>query len=109
MLPIAPACAGQAPLYMDWLNRTHPNNLYPFLAVMPSGGIFVQYWNKARIPDPVTFATIKTLPNAPRAINDDKGSCTYPLEGPAVLLSQENPLYRTPRRPRLLRLHHPCG
>ena len=82
---------GQAPLYMDWLDRTHPNNLYPFLAVMPSGGIFVQYWNEARILDPVTFATIKTLPNAPGAVNDDKGGRTYPLEGTAVLLPQEYP------------------
>ncbi len=57
---------GTAPLYMNWHDRTHPNNLYPFLVVLPSGGIFVQYWNEARILDPVTFATIKTLPNAPR-------------------------------------------
>ncbi|KAJ2982466.1 hypothetical protein NUW58_g6433 [Xylaria curta] len=27
-------------LYMDWLARTDPNNLYPFLAVLPGGGIF---------------------------------------------------------------------
>lgn len=83
---------GTPPLYMEWLARTHPNNLYPFLAVMPkSGGIFVQYWNEARILDPVTFATIKTLPNAPGAVNDDKGGRTYPLEGAAVLLPQRWP------------------
>jgi hypothetical protein len=82
---------GTAPLYMDWLDRTHPNNLYPFLAVMPSGGIFVQYWNEARILDPVTFATTKVLPNAPGAVNDDKGGRTYPLEGAAVLLPQKFP------------------
>jgi len=33
-------------LYMDWLERTDPNNLYPFLAVLPHGGIFVQYYNE---------------------------------------------------------------
>jgi hypothetical protein len=82
---------GQAPLYMDWLDRTHPNNLYPFLCVLPGGGIFVQYWNEARILDPVTFATIKTLPNTPGAVNDDKGGRTYPLEGTAVLLPQKYP------------------
>ncbi len=82
---------GTPPLYMDWLDRTTPNNLYPFLAVLPSGGIFVQYWNEARILDPVTFATIKTLPNTPGAVNDDKGGRTYPLEGTAVLLPQIYP------------------
>ncbi|KAG7287648.1 hypothetical protein NEMBOFW57_007161 [Staphylotrichum longicolle] len=65
--------------------------LYPFLAVMPSVGISVQYWNEARILDPVTFSTIKTLPNAPGAIHDDNGGCIYPLDGPAVLLPQECP------------------
>ncbi|KAL2015330.1 hypothetical protein VTK56DRAFT_5792 [Thermocarpiscus australiensis] len=82
---------GQAPLYMDWLDRTHPNNLYPFACVLPGGGIFVQYWNEARILDPVAFATTKVLPNAPGAVNDDKGGRTYPLEGTAVLLPQKYP------------------
>lgn len=82
---------GTAPLYMDWLDRTHPNNLYPFICVLPGGGIFVQYWNEARILDPVTFATTKVLPNAPGAVNDDKGGRTYPLEGTAVLLPQKYP------------------
>ncbi|KXX74964.1 putative fungistatic metabolite [Madurella mycetomatis] len=82
---------GQAPLYMDWLDRTHPNNLYPFICVLPGGGIFVQYWNEARILDPVTFDTLQTLPNAPGAVNDDKGGRTYPLEGAAVLLPQKYP------------------
>lgn len=82
---------GQAPLYMDWLDRTHPNNLYPFVCVLPGGGIFVQYWNEARILSPVNFATTKVLPNAPGAVNDDKGGRTYPLEGTAVLLPQRYP------------------
>ncbi len=50
-------------LYMDWLSRTNPNNLYPFVCVLPSGGIFVAYWNEARILDQTTFDTIKVLPN----------------------------------------------
>ncbi len=82
---------GQAPLTMDWLVRTHPNNLYPFVAVMPGGGIFVQYWNEARIISQVDFSTLKVLPNVPGAVNDDKGGRTYPLEGTAVLLPQKWP------------------
>lgn len=27
-------------LFMDWLERTDPNNLYPFMHVLPSGNIF---------------------------------------------------------------------
>jgi len=82
---------GTPPVYMEWLERTHPNNLYPYVAVLPGGGIFVQYWNEARILDPVTFDTIKTLPNAPGAVNDPKGGRTYPLEGAAALLPQRYP------------------
>ncbi|XXG94458.1 FKBP12-associated protein [Hypoxylon texense] len=78
-------------LYMDWLERTDPNNLYPFLTILPGGGIFVAYWNEARILDEVTFDTIKTLPNMPGAVNDDLGGRTYPLEGTAVLLPQFAP------------------
>ncbi|KAH6634407.1 glyoxal oxidase-like protein [Chaetomium sp. MPI-SDFR-AT-0129] len=82
---------GTAPLYMDWLDRTHPNNLYPFLCVLPGGGIFVQYWNEARILNPVTFATTTVLPNTIGAPNDPKAGRTYPLEGTAVLLPQKYP------------------
>ncbi|KAI1394131.1 putative glyoxal oxidase [Hypoxylon trugodes] len=78
-------------LYMDWLERTDPNNLYPFLSVLPGGGIFVAYWNEARILDEVTFDTTKTLPNMPGAVNDDLGGRTYPLEGASVLLPQFAP------------------
>ncbi|KAK0632014.1 hypothetical protein B0T14DRAFT_490452 [Immersiella caudata] len=82
---------GAPPLYMDWLERTDPNNLYPFVAVLPSGGIFVAYWNEARILDEDTFNTIKVLPNAPGAVNDPLAGRTYPLEGAAVLLPQRYP------------------
>jgi hypothetical protein len=44
-------------LFMDWLQRTDPYNLYPFLTVLPSGKIFVGYYNEARILDASTFAT----------------------------------------------------
>lgn len=76
---------------MDWLQRTDPNNLYPFLSILPGGGIFVAYWNEARILDEVTFDTITTLPNMPGGVNDDLGGRTYPLEGTAVLLPQFAP------------------
>ncbi|KAI6783787.1 putative glyoxal oxidase precursor [Emericellopsis cladophorae] len=82
---------GGAPLYMEWLERTDPNNLYPYLAVLPSKGIFVSYWNEARILDENTFETIKTLPNIPGAVNDPMGGRTYPLEGTSVLLPQKAP------------------
>ncbi|CAI4216449.1 unnamed protein product [Parascedosporium putredinis] len=82
---------GTPPLYMDWLERTDPNNLYPYLFVLPSGGIFVSYWNEARILDEKTFETIRILPNIPGAINDPYGGRTYPLEGTAVLLPQRAP------------------
>lgn len=82
---------GTKPLYMDWLERTDPNNLYPFACVLPSGGIFVAYYNEARILDETNFNTIKTLPNIPGAVNDPMGGRTYPLEGTAVLLPQYAP------------------
>ena len=49
ILPTPPG--GDTVLFMDWLNRTDPNNLYPFLVVLPGGGVFVGYYNEARILD----------------------------------------------------------
>ncbi|KAI1323225.1 hypothetical protein F5Y16DRAFT_351006 [Xylariaceae sp. FL0255] len=78
-------------LYMDWLERTDPNNLYPFLSVLPGGGIYVGYWNEARILDEVTFETIKVLPNITGSVADPTAGRTYPLEGASVLLPQYAP------------------
>ncbi|KAG4435070.1 hypothetical protein IFR05_009460 [Cadophora sp. M221] len=78
-------------LTMEWLQRTDPYNLYPFLAVLPSGGIFVAYYNEARILNEVTFATTKTLPNMPGSVGNPDGGRTYPLEGTMVLLPQYAP------------------
>ncbi|RPD53575.1 galactose oxidase [Lentinus tigrinus ALCF2SS1-7] len=78
-------------LFMDWLNRTDPNNLYPFLHMLPSGNIFVGYYNEARILDPVTFDTVKTLPNMPGSVVSPLAGRTYPLEGTAVLFPQHAP------------------
>ncbi|KAI0909694.1 WSC domain-containing protein [Ustulina deusta] len=78
-------------LYMDWLARTDPNNLYPFLAVLPGGGIFVGYWNEARILNEVTFDTTTVLPNMPGSVINPLSGRTYPLEGASVLLPQVAP------------------
>ncbi|KAI1981283.1 hypothetical protein LOZ39_006609 [Ophidiomyces ophidiicola] len=82
-------------LFMDWLQRTDPNNLYPYLTPLPSGNIFVAYFNEARILNEVTFDTVRTLPNMPGAVNNNDGGRTYPLEGTMVLLPQHAP-YKDP-------------
>ena len=40
-------------VYLDWLQRTDPNNLYPFLHVLPSGRIFVGECEKTDFLDPL--------------------------------------------------------
>ena len=81
---------GFGTVYLDFLNRTDPNNLYPFLAVLPSG-MFIAYYNEARILDENTFQTIKQLPNIPGAVNDPTAGRNYPLEGTMVLMPQYAP------------------
>ena len=39
ILPKPPG--GNTTVYLDWLQRTGPNNMYPFVTVLPSGGLFV--------------------------------------------------------------------
>ena len=90
-LEILPKPAGGTVVMCDYLQRTDPYNLYPYLAVLPSGGIFVAYYNEARILDEVTFETAKVLPNIPAAVNNFLGGRTYPFEGTAVLLPQHAP------------------
>lgn len=83
--------AGNSVMNLDFLNRTDPYNLYPFLAVLPSGGIFIAYYNEARILDERTFATTKQLPMIPGSVNNFQAGRTYPLEGTAVLMPQRAP------------------
>ena len=64
---------------------------YPFLAVLPGGGIFAAYWNEARILNEVTFETTKVMPTIPGAVNSNSSGRTYPLEGTAVLFPQHAP------------------
>ncbi|KAI0018314.1 putative glyoxal oxidase [Xylariomycetidae sp. FL0641] len=79
------------PVYMDWLNKTDPYNLFPFLTNLPSGNVLAVYYNQARILDAKTFQTISVLPQIPTAVNNPAGGRTYPLEGTAVLLPQMAP------------------
>ncbi|KAL8965658.1 MAG: hypothetical protein Q9197_006397 [Variospora fuerteventurae] len=90
-LEVLPRPPGAGVYTAEWLLRTDPNNLYPFLAILPSGGIFVAYYNEARILDERTFDTIKTLPNIPGSVNNPGAGRTYPLEGTAMLLPQYAP------------------
>ena len=39
ILPTTPG--GSTLVFLDWLNRTDPYNLYPYLQVLPSGKLFV--------------------------------------------------------------------
>jgi hypothetical protein len=39
ILPRIPG--GNTTVYLQWLQQTDPNNLYPFLHVLPGGNIFV--------------------------------------------------------------------
>ena len=92
-LEILPKPAGgDTVVDLDFLSRTDPYNLYPFVIVLPSKNLFVGkfenclvteyhlitfffqgYYNEARILEPVTFTTITQLPNIPGAVND----CAY--------------------------------
>ena len=91
-LEVLPKPAGGTTMYLDFLNRTDPYNLYPFLHVLPSSGnIFIGYYNEARILDKNTFATVKTLPLIPGQVNNNISGRTYPFEGTAVLMPQKAP------------------
>ncbi|KAI0294118.1 galactose oxidase [Multifurca ochricompacta] len=89
ILPTIPG--GSTQIFLDWLARTDPNNLYPFLHILPSGLIFAGYYNEARLLDPVTFNTVKVLPNIPGSVTSFLAGRTYPMEGASVLLPQSAP------------------
>ncbi|EME81961.1 uncharacterized protein MYCFIDRAFT_165158 [Pseudocercospora fijiensis CIRAD86] len=75
----------------DYLRRTDPNNLYPFLINLPSGNIFVGYYNEALLLDPVSLQPVKQLPNMPGSVNRPDSGRTYPFEGTAVVMPQHAP------------------
>ncbi|EMC92658.1 hypothetical protein BAUCODRAFT_114446 [Baudoinia panamericana UAMH 10762] len=89
-LEVLPSPSGEV-IYCDYLDRTDKNNLYPFLAVLPSGGIFVGYDNEARILDPVSLQTKQVLPNMPGAVNNFLGARTYQFSGVMMLMPQYAP------------------
>ena len=90
-LEVLPKPAGGGVQYCDYLDRTDPYNLYPYLAVLPSGGIFIGYYNEARILDETTLNTKRVLPNIPGAVNDFLGGRSYPMEGTSMLMPQHAP------------------
>ncbi|KAA1470743.1 copper radical oxidase [Dentipellis sp. KUC8613] len=91
-LEILPRPAGgDTTVFLDFLNRTDPNNLYPFLFNLPSGNVFIGYYNEARILNPENWDVVKVLPNMPGSVNSFLSGRTYPLEGSAVLLPQFAP------------------
>lgn len=90
-LEILPNPPGGQLKYLDFLYRTDPNNLYPFLAILPSGNIVILYYNEARILEPVNFNTIKNLPNMPGSVNNFLAGRSYPLEGTGFLFPQYAP------------------
>ena len=95
--------------FLDYLNRTDPNNLYPFLLMLPSSRVFIGasspherrlsrsnsngigYYNEARILDPVTLDTYQVLPNIPGSVTSFLAGRTYPMEATAVLFPQYPP------------------
>lgn len=77
--------------HCDYLERTDPNNLYPFLFVLPSGNIFVGYYNEALLLDPSSLSPIRQLPNMPGSVNRPDSGRTYPFAGTAMLLPQRAP------------------
>jgi hypothetical protein len=48
-------------------------------------------YNEARILDPVTFATVKVLPNIPGSVSGPSAGRTFPNQGVSVLLPQHAP------------------
>lgn len=86
-----PDGTGDTWMFLDYLNRTDPYNLYPFLHVLPSGRIFIGYYNEARLLDPVTLQTDVVLPNMPGSVTSPLAGRTYPMEGTAVMMPQYAP------------------
>jgi hypothetical protein len=90
-IEVLPRPPGGGLVAAEYLAETDPFSLYPFLVVLPSGNIFIGYYNQARILDPTSLTTLKTLPGIPGSVNDNLSGRTYPLEGAAMLLPQYPP------------------
>ncbi|KAK7452115.1 hypothetical protein VKT23_012220 [Stygiomarasmius scandens] len=88
---------GDTVVDLPWLLDATQLNLYPFVTVLPSGNLFIVYYNQARILNPTTFDTLKILPKIPGNVNNADAGRTYPLEGAMVLFPQRAP-YTDPLR-----------
>ena len=78
-------------LQCDYLQRTDPNNLYPFMIVLPSGRIFIGYYNEALLLDPGSLQPVLQLPNMPGSVDRPDSGRTYPFEGAAMVMPQVAP------------------
>ena len=94
-LEVLPQPAGGTTVYLDFLKQTDPYNLYPFQLVLPSGNMFVGYYNQARLLSQTTFQTTKLLPTVPGSVNNPASGRTYPFEGAVVMMPLVAP-YNTP-------------
>ncbi|MCJ1355382.1 MAG: hypothetical protein MMC33_005373 [Icmadophila ericetorum] len=94
-LEVLPQPPGGTTVYLDFLNQTDPYNLYPFQLVLPSGQMFVGYYNQARLLDQKTFQTTKILPTVPGSVNNPASGRSYPFEGAVALMPLIAP-YTTP-------------
>ena len=79
------------PITLDFLQRTNPYNLYPFLTALPSGGIMITYFNEVRVLSEVDFSVTRVLPNAPGNVNSFLSGRTYPFQGVQILMPQYAP------------------
>ena len=57
ILPRIPG--GDTQVSLDWLERTNPNNLYPFLHNLPSGLIFVGALKLLNYPSGIVLADMR--------------------------------------------------
>jgi len=51
----------------------------------------IGYYNEARLLDPVTFATVKVLPNIPGSVTNFLAGRNYPYDAASILLPQHAP------------------
>ena len=51
----------------------------------------IGYYNQARLLDPVTFSTVKVLPNIPGSVTNSPAGRNYPYEGASIMLPQHTP------------------
>ncbi|KZW03188.1 copper radical oxidase [Exidia glandulosa HHB12029] len=88
ILPRIPG--GPTLLELEFLRELDPNDLYPFLFVLPGGGIYFLGFNQARVLNAETFDTEIIFPTIPGSVNEVAGR-TYPMQGASVMLPMHAP------------------